>query len=1169
MKQNRRVTAMMMAVMMATSTLSAGGFGDIVYAAEQNTAVKFPATYSRSLVKPIKNKKELNKKVNALLKSMTTEEKYSFLGGSGTGKEGNAGDLPGVPRLGVPRVKMYDGPAGLLYTKDTTNPPQEQMLAATWDQEMAYEYGAAVGKENQAIGGGMMLSAQLDIQRIPQFGRTKDQMGEDPYLLSSMADDLVNGMQADGGIAVLKHYAAFAQNATPGTNTNVEVSEQALHETYLPGFESAVKDGNALGIMSSYNKINGIAAASQEYLQNEVLRDMWGYKYFTITDWGGNNEFSLKKGTDIEMPSLSKNNQANTDKQVEEGNLTREEADALVDQAAGRVLRAYGSAGFLTLVKVDKDGYAVEEEGRTEIINTQDDVAYLSDVYYENNDAIQEVAEEGGVLLKNENNTLPLKKDKSVAVVGVNGMTLIPGIGGERSYGAVSAMTSPYEALTDILGTDKVDGNVYTDMVGTIIPAENLYTTANGTEHGAIRTYGTGQSAESGDVYQGQFVSNSVPEKAMEGHEIGEVCTTDAVIDFNTASKTYKNSEDGNAFDYTTNPAYSWTTYVEAPESGEYSIVFQCMGGKAAMAVYEIGEDGKETQIASGSGASANQGTQYYSGLIPSETGENLSSKTVTLEKGKRYKVGIAAENVGEIEGKDLQVGLAWVTPSQKQKNLDDAVKAAETNDTTVIFAYAQVSDAADTREATTLKLAADQQKMIKDVAAAAHAKGKKVAVVLNNDSAVVMEDWIDDVDAILEMYYPGQRGGVATAKLLTGETNPSGKLAYTIPKKDTDTIITYSDEAWDRFEKEDETEDTKEEGTKTARDGEGGFPGGGFPGGGFPGFGGGKANTTYFDEGINTGYKWYDEMGIEPQFDFGYGLSYTNFKYSDMKVAEKVQSGESVGYDVTFKLTNTGDVAGSEVAQVYLGEANVPEGIQTSKYALAGYQKVKDLQPGETREVTIHVSERSLSYWNSNQEELNVNPDGTKDKWTVAEGSRTIYVGAASDDLILSKQVTVSEEGVTREQLEEKAAEAEAAVKKAEEALKAAEAAKVEVEKAKAEVEKAKAEAEAAKAELKKFTQTKAEPAKVAVKKVTSSKKKVVKVSWKAVSGADGYQVVYANNSKFSKAKKKTVKGTAVILKKLKSKKKCYVKVRAFVKNADGSVVYGSFGKAKKVTVK
>ena len=997
-----------------------------VYAAEQSDEIHFPDVYAKGLVQPIKDQETINKKVNALLKTMTTEEKYTFLGGNGTGDtEGNAGYLKGVPRLGVPMIKMYDGPAGLLYPQDTTNPPQEQMLAATWDESMAEMYGEAVGNENLAIGGCMMLSAQLDIQRQPQFQRTKDQMGEDPYLLSSMADDLVNGMTKNGGIAVLKHYGAFAQNASPGTNTNVEVSEQALHETYLAGFESAIKTNDSIGVMSSYNKLSGTWASASTELQENILHNMWGFDGFTITDWGGNHEYTLDKGTDVEMPSLSNNSQAKTQAKVDAGEMTQEEADALVDKSVKRVLTAYAKGGYLTLVQVDEDGYAKEEAGRTELIKPGTDNQALADLYDACNEAVEKVAEEGGVLLKNENKTLPLDTtgDKSVAVVGVNGMTLISGIGGERSYGSIRAMTSPYEALTDILGTDKVEGQVYNDKIGTIIPTENLYTTAAGSEHGAVRTYGTGKSAETGGNYQGQFVSNSVPETKMEGHEIGEFCQVDEKIDFNTNSKTYRNAEGGNAFDYTQNPAYTWTTYLEAPEDGEYSIILQSIGAKAAMSIYELDEDGNPTEkaIGSGSGASTNQGTQYYGGIIPSETGENLSTASVKLEAGKRYMIGIASENAGAVNGKDMQVGLAWVTPSQKQANIDNAIKAAENNDTVVVFAYAQVSDPKSTREATTLKLDAYQQTMIQNVAKAAHEKGNKVAVVLNNDSAVVMEDWIDDVDAILEMYYPGQRGGVATAKLLTGEVNPSGKLAYTIPKKDTDTLITISDEAWNRFEKEDETEDTEKQSdvaTQEAGGGfpgggfpGGGFPGGGFPGGGFPGFGGGKANTTYFDEGINTGYKWFDENSIEPQFDFGYGLSYTTFEYSDMSVAENATDGEVAGYDVTFTVTNTGDVAGSEVAQVYLGEAQVPEGIQTSKYALAGYEKVKDIQPGETREVTVHVSGRSLSYWNSNQEELNVNADGTKDKWTLATGDRKIYVGSSSDKLLMEKTVDVEKQ--------------------------------------------------------------------------------------------------------------------------------------------------------------
>ncbi len=1153
-----RVTAMAMAVMMAAASFNVSGVISPVYAAEQSTEIHFPDVYSKDLVQPIKDQAAIDKKVNALLKTMTTEEKYTFLGGNGTGDtEGNAGYLKGVPRLGIPMIKMYDGPAGLLYPQDTTNPPQEQMLAATWDEKMAEMYGEAVGNENLAIGGCMMLSAQLDIQRQPQFQRTKDQMGEDSYLLSSLADDLVNGMTKNGGIAVLKHYGAFAQNASPGTNTNVEVSEQALHETYLAGFESAVKTGDSIGVMSSYNKLSGTWASASTLLQEDILHKMWGFDGFTITDWGGNHEYTLDKGTDIEMPSLSNNSQEKTQAKVDAGEMTQEEADAQVDKSVKRILTAYAKGGYLTLVQVDENGYAKEEAGRTKLISPGTDNQALADLYDSSNETAEKVAEEGGVLLKNEKNTLPLDTsgDKSVAVVGVNGMTLIPGIGGERSYGSIRAMTSPYEALTDILGQNKVEGQAYNDKVGTIIPTENLYTTAAGDEHGAVRTYGTGQSAETGGNYQGQFVSNSVPETKMEGHEIGEFCQFDEKIDFNTNSKTYRNAEGGNAFDYTQNPAYTWTTYLEAPEDGEYSIILQSIGAKAAMSIYELDEDGNPTEkaIGSGSGASTNQGTQYYGGIIPSETGENLSTASVQLEAGKRYMIGIASENAGAVNGKDMQVGLAWVTPSQKQANIDNAIKAAENNDTVVIFAYAQVSDPANTREETTLKLDDYQQQMILDVAKAAHKKNHKVAVVLNNDSAVVMEDWINQVDAILEMYYPGQRGGAATAKLLTGKVNPSGKLAYTIPKKDTDTLITYSDEAWDRFEKENETEENSAKQRDVAAQDEnsggfpgGGFPGGGFPGGGFPGFGGGKANTTYFDEGINTGYKWYDEMNIEPQYEFGYGLSYTTFEYGDMTVVEKAADGEKAGYDVTFTVTNTGDVAGSEVAQVYLGKAQVPKGIQSSKYALAGYQKVKDIQPGETRTVTVHISERSLSYWNSNQTTLNVNSDGTQDKWTLATGTRRIYVGASSDKLLMNKKVNVQE------------------VKKDSNAGNNNNNNSSNNSNSNNNSNNNNSGNTT--------TVTVKKPAKVTKVTATVAKnKKKVTLKWKKVKNANGYVVYRATkkNGKYTKVKTITKASTVKFTdKKVKKGKTYYYKVRAY-KKASGTKVYGTYSAARKVKIR
>ena len=258
-----------------------------------------------------------------------------------------------------------------------------------------------------------------------------------------------------------------------------------------------------------------------------------------------------------------------------------------------------------------------------------------------------------------------------------------------------------------------------------------------------------------------------------------------------------------------------------------------------------------------------------------------------------------------------MQLCLNWIKPGDAQANYDAAVQAAKDYDTVVMTVY---------HRETNDELALDdeeQEKLLLDVVAAAKEAGNKVVVVGYLGVPVDVTAWIDDVDAFIQMWLPGQAVGEATANLLTGAVNPSGKLPVTWPKSADDAQID-----------------------------------------GLPETG----SEIYVDEGIYMGYRWYDENDIEPMYDFGYGLSYTTFEYSDLVVEEAAEEGEEYGYDVTFTVTNTGDVTGSETAQVYLGEVEVPENIMIAKYQLAGFTKVKDLEPGESRTVTVHIDQRSLS---------------------------------------------------------------------------------------------------------------------------------------------------------------------------------------------------------------
>jgi len=237
-----------------------------------------------------------------------------------------------------------------------------------------------------------------------------------------------------------------------------------------------------------------------------------------------------------------------------------------------------------------------------------------------------------------------------------------------------------------------------------------------------------------------------------------------------------------------------------------------------------------------------------------------------------------------------------------------------------------------------TLALPEDQDDLIRRVAAA----NPRTIVVLNTGGPVAMP-WKDDVRAILEMWYPGQEGGWATANLLLGRANPGGKLPVTFPARIEDAPARAAGHP-ERIS---------------------------------------QPAATY-SEGIAVGYRWYDRQNIEPLFPFGHGLSYTRFEYSQLTVNRR---GD--GADITFTLRNAGSRRGAEVVQAYIGP---PAGgrVDFAPKSLANFLRI-ELAPGQSRQVAIHIDARALSYWSTASHD-----------WVVAEGSRKIYVGSSSRDIRL-----------------------------------------------------------------------------------------------------------------------------------------------------------------------
>jgi beta-glucosidase len=326
-------------------------------------------------------------------------------------------------------------------------------------------------------------------------------------------------------------------------------------------------------------------------------------------------------------------------------------------------------------------------------------------------------------------------------------------------------------------------------------------------------------------------------------------------------------------------------------------------------------------------------------GLLPTTDGLDNLRAAVDLTAGA-HTVSIDTE--GDTSNDTQQIRLAWMTPDQRKANHETAIAAAKSAKTVVVFAW--------TRGKPDFALPGDQNQLIEEIAAL----NPNTIVVLNVSQPVALP-WLDKVKAIVQMWWPGDEGGWATANILLGKTSPAGRLPFTWGK---------------RLEDYAATDPAHPERSS-----------------------GGVNGATTFSEGVNVGYRWFDKQKIVPLFPFAYGLSYTTFVYSALKTT----LASDGGLDVSFQLKNSGSIAGDEVPQVYLGApAQRPAGADFAVHVLAAFDRVH-LDAGQSQSVTIHVPSRSLQYWSS-----------ADDKWIKAKGTREVLVGNSSRNLPLEASVSI-----------------------------------------------------------------------------------------------------------------------------------------------------------------
>lgn len=797
---------------------------------------------------------KVNVRAQELVSKMTLEEKCDYIGAA------TSFVLRGVDRLGIPEIRMADGPQGIRNNTTSTLYPSGILTAATFNRELAERLGHGLGKDAKARGVAILLGPGVNIYRAPMNGRNFEYFGEDPYLSSEVAEHYIEGVQAEGVIATVKHFAANNQEWSRH-HASSDVDERTLHEIYFPAFRKAVEKAHVGAVMDSYNPVFGVHATENAYMNIEVLRNMWGFDGILMSDWTSvySTSGAVNGGLDLECPKGVYFTKERIMPLIKSGVISEE----TIDRKVYNILSTLDRFGLLDKPVLDE---SIEKDNP------------------ENAAVALDLAREGVVMLENRNSELPYgKRKEKILVLGPNACVTTTGGG--------SGFVTPFHTVTIADGIKKQFGEKYVQ----VLSDEELYVDISSDVHPL------GDGGHTG--FKAEYYDN----KTLSGKPV--LVRTDASVNFDWGRKSPAEGLPEDGF------SVRWEGTYTAPEAG--TLRFRLSG-----------DDGYRLFV--------------NDQLLAGDWGNHsLSSRTAfqSVEKGQTYRIRFEFyDNISDATAR-MKIGLFNET----------ALNAAVAMAGRIIYCGGFNSDIEGEGFDRPFGLPAEQKSLINRLTDA----HSHVTVVLNAGGGVDFNGWSEGVEAILYAWYTGQEGGTAIAEIVSGKISPSGKLPISIENKWEDNPVygSYYDNT-----------PVKTQNTPFKR--------------------------IEYREGIFCGYRGYDRSGIAPRYPFGYGLSYTSFKYSGMKV-ERVASDSVL---VSFTVTNTGKVGAYETAQVYVSDkaASVARPVKELK----GYEK-KFIPAGKSVNMTVTLGPDAFSFYDVKSRSFVIEP-----------GEFEILVGPSSADLPLKATV-------------------------------------------------------------------------------------------------------------------------------------------------------------------